>query len=125
MYYKFLVPLLAFFVLSIWSQEYEITSESVEIDTSEDLVIYSGGVKFASSQINFTSNKLIIDQKSEKFFAEGNPIYISYVQDADEVTGSAQKLELIEGTLSLKGQVKLIRNNNKISSDSIIIKLQK
>ena len=47
------------------------------------------------------------------------------VQDADEVTGSAQKLELIEGTLSLKGQVKLMRNNNKISSDSIIIKLQK
>ncbi len=124
MYYK---TFLAFFlVLSIysWSQEYEIKSKYVEIDTENNQVVYEGDVQFISKQVNFSSSKLLVDQEQEKFIAEGNPIKISYIADGQEVFGTSIKLELNENLLSLSGNVQLVTNNNKIVSDSIVIKLK-
>ena len=124
MYYK---TFLAFFlVLSFysWSQEYEIKSQYVEIDTESNQVIYEGDVQFISKQVNFSSSKLLVDQEQEKFIAEGNPIKISYIADGQEVFGTSIKLELTENLLSLSGNVQLLTNNNKIASDSIVIKLK-
>ena len=124
MYYK---TFLAFFlVLSFysWSQEYEIKSMYVEIDTERNQVVYEGDVQFLSKQVNFSSSKLLVDQEQEKFIAEGNPIKISYIADGQEVFGTSIKLELTENLLSLSGNVQLLTNNNKIVSDSIVIKLK-
>ena len=124
MYYK---TFLAFFlVLSFysWSQEYEIKSKYVEIDTENNQVVYEGDVQFISKQVNFSSSKLLVDQEQEKFIAEGNPINISYIADGQEVFGTSIKLELNENILSLSGKVQLVTNNNKIVSDSIVIKLK-
>lgn len=124
MYYK---TFLAFFlVLSFysWSQEYEIKSKYVEIDTESNQVVYEGDVQFISKQVNFSSSKLLVDQEQEKFIAEGNPIKISYIADGEEVFGTSIKLELAENLLSLSGNVQLLTNNNKIASDSIVIKLK-
>jgi len=124
MYYK---TFLAFFlVLSFysWSQEYEIKSKYVEIDTESNQVVYEGDVQFISKQVNFSSSKLLVDQEQEKFIAEGNPIKISYIADGKEVFGTSIKLELAENLLSLSGNVQLVTNNNKIASDSIVIKLK-
>ena len=124
MYYK---TFLAFFlVLSFysWSQEYEIKSKHVEIDTESNQVVYEGDVQFISKQVNFSSSKLLVDQEQEKFIAEGNPIKISYIADGQEVFGTSIKLELTENLLSLSGNVQLVTNNNKIVSDSIVIKLK-
>jgi lipopolysaccharide transport protein LptA len=124
MYYK---TFLAFFlVLSFysWSQEYEIRSMYVEIDTENNQVVYEGDVQFISKQVNFSSSKLLVDQEQEKFIAEGNPINISYIADGQEVFGTSIKLELNENILSLSGKVQLVTNNNKIVSDSIVIKLK-
>ena len=124
MYYK---TFLAFFlVLSFysWSQEYEIKSQYVEIDTESNQVVYEGDVQFISKQVNFSSSKLLVDQEQEKFIAEGNPIKISYIADGQEVFGTSIKLELAKDLLSLSGNVQLLTNNNKIASDSIIIKLK-
>ena len=124
MYYK---TFLAFFlVLSFysWSQEYEIKSMYVVIDTENNQVVYEGDVQFISKQVNFSSSKLLVDQEQEKFIAEGNPINISYIADGQEVFGTSIKLELNENILSLSGKVQLVTNNNKIVSDSIVIKLK-
>ena len=124
MYYK---TFLAFFlVLSFysWSQEYEIKSMYVEIDTERNQVVYEGDVQFISKQVNFSSSKLLVDQEQEKFIAEGNPIKISYIADGKEVFGTSIKLELAKNLLSLSGNVQLLTNNNKIASDSIVIKLK-
>jgi lipopolysaccharide transport protein LptA len=124
MYYK---TFLAFFlVLSFysWSQEYEIKSKYVEIDTESNQVVYEGDVQFISKQVNFSSSKLLVDQEQEKFIAEGNPIKISYIADGQEVFGTSIKLELAKNLLSLSGNVQLLTNNNKIASDSIVIKLK-
>lgn len=124
MYYK---TFLAFFlVLSFysWSQEYEIKSKYVEIDTESNQVVYEGDVQFISKQVNFSSSRLLVDQEQEKFIAEGNPIKISYIADGKEVFGTSIKLELAENLLSLSGNVQLLTNNNKIASDSIVIKLK-
>ena len=124
MYYK---TFLAFFlVLSFysWSQEYEIKSVYVEIDTESNQVVYEGGVQFISKQVNFSSSKLVVDQKQEKFIAEGNPINISYIADGKEVFGNAKKLELYKNMLFLSDNVQLVTNNNKIVSDSIVVKLK-
>lgn len=124
MYYK---TFLAFFlVLSFysWSQEYEIKSKYVEIDTESNQVVYEGDVQFISKQVNFSSSKLLVDQEQEKFIAEGNPIKISFIADGKEVFGTSIKLELAENLLSLSGNVQLMTNNNKIASDSIVIKLK-
>ncbi|MBL6819659.1 MAG: LPS export ABC transporter periplasmic protein LptC [SAR86 cluster bacterium] len=123
MFYRtFLVLFLAISFQS-WSQEYEIKSEYVEINTRDNQVIYKGDVQFLSEQINFSSNKLVVDQKQEQFSAEGNPINISYIADGQQITGTSMKLELFQNVLSLSGNVQLITGNNKIASDSIVIKL--
>lgn len=123
MFYRtFLVLFLAISFQS-WSQEYEIKSEYVEINTRDNQVIYKGDVQFLSEQINFSSNKLVVDQKQEQFSAEGNPINISYIADGQKITGTSMKLELFQNVLSLSGNVQLITGNNKIASDSIVIKL--
>lgn len=123
MYYKTLLAFLLLLSFSFCGQEYEIKSEYVEIDTGSNQVIYEGNVQFLSKQINFSSSKLMIDQKLEKFFAEGNPINISYIADGQEVFGTAMKLELRKSVLSLSDNVQLFTNNNKIVSDSIVIRL--
>ena len=96
----------------------------VEIDTERNQVVYEGDVQFLSKQVNFSSSKLLVDQEQEKFITEGNPIKISYIADGQEVFGTSIKLELTENLLSLSGNVQLLTNNNKIVSDSIVIKLK-
>ena len=123
MYYKTLLAFLLFLSFPFCGQEYEIKSEYVEIDTGSNQVVYEGNVQFLSKQINFSSSKLMIDHKQEKFFAEGNPINISYITDGQEVFGTAMKLELHKSVLSLSDNVQLFTNNNKIVSDSIVIRL--
>ena len=124
MYYKTLLPFFLVLSFNFWSQEYNIKSDYVEIDTESNQVVYEGKVQFLSKQINFFSSKLLVDQKQEKFIAEGNPININYIADGQEVFGTAIKLELYENVLSLSGSVQLVTNNNKIVSDSIVIKLK-
>jgi len=96
----------------------------VEIDTENNRVVYEGDVQFTSKQVNFSSSRLFVDQEQERFIAEGNPINISYIADGQEIFGTSTKLELNENTLSLSGNVQLLANNNKIVSDSIVIKLK-
>ena len=124
MYYKTLLPFFLVISFDFWSQEYNIKSEYVEIDTENNQVVYEGDVNFISKQVNFSSSKLLVDQEQEKVIAEGNPINISYITDGQEVFGTSIKLELNENILSLSGNVQLVTNNNKIVSDSIVIKLK-
>lgn len=124
MYCKTLFALLLVMSFDFWGQEYEIKSEYVEIDTKSNQVVYEGDVQFSSDQISFSSSKLVVDQKQKKFIAEGNPINISYIADGQEVFGNAKELELYENILYLSNNVQLVTNDNKIVSDSIVIKLK-
>ena len=63
MLYKALFFLLTPFF--VFSQEYEIKSDLVEIDTEENKLIYSGKVNFTSENISFQAEKLVIISPSD------------------------------------------------------------
>ena len=65
MLYKALFFLLAPFF--VFSQEYEIKSDLVEIDTEENKLIYSGKVNFTSENISFQAEKLVIIRNRKSF----------------------------------------------------------
>ena len=122
MLYKALFFLLAPFF--VFSQEYEIKSDLVEIDTEENKLIYSGKVNFTSENISFQAEKLVIIQESEEFLAEGNPVELSYVEGEETIFGISKKLKMISGTIELYGDAELTRSDTKIISETIKINLE-
>ena len=122
MLYKALFFLLTPFF--VFSQEYEIKSDLVEIDTEENKLIYSGKVNFTSENISFQAEKLVIMQESEEFLAEGNPVELSYVGSGETIFGISKKLKMISGTIELYGDAELTRSDTKIISETIKINLE-
>ena len=122
MLYKALFFLLTPFF--VFSQEYEIKSDLVEIDTEENKLIYSGKVNFTSENISFQAEKLVIIQESEEFLAEGNPVELSYVEGEETIFGISKKLKMISGTIELYGDAELTRSDTKIISETIKINLE-
>ena len=122
MYYRFIFFI--FFVsLKIISQEYEIKSENVEINTNTNKIIYTGDVIFKSNSISFVAESLVIFQENESIFASGNPIRINFDNDGEQIVGLSRELELVNSQLVLKKNVELLKSGNKIFSDNIVIQL--
>tara|TARA_B100000989_G_scaffold67178_1_gene46723 strand:- start:310 stop:687 length:378 start_codon:yes stop_codon:yes gene_type:complete len=122
MYYRFIFFI--FFVsLKIISQEYEIKSENVEINTNTNKIIYTGDVIFKSNSISFVAESLVIFQENESIFASGNPIRINFDNDGEQIVGLSSELELVNSQLVLKKNVELLKSGNKIFSDNIVIQL--
>ena len=122
MYYRFIFFI--FFVsLKIISQEYEIKSENVEINTNTNKIIYTGDVIFKSNSISFVAESLVIFQENESIFASGNPIRINFDDDGEQIVGLSSELELVNSQLVLKKNVELLKSGNKIFSDNIVIQL--
>ena len=76
MFYKLL--LLLFIPLSAFSQEYEITSENIEINTDLNTISYENKVFFNSENIKFSADNLILNQNNDSFTATGMPIKIVF-----------------------------------------------
>ena len=122
MYYRFIFFI--FFVsLKIISQEYEIKSENVEINTNTNKIIYTGDVIFKSNSISFVAESLVIFQENKSIFASGNPIKINFDNDGEQIVGLSSELELVNSQLVLKKNVELLKSGNKIFSDNIVIQL--
>ena len=122
MYYRFIFFI--FFVsLKIISQEYEIKSENVEINTNTNKIIYTGDVIFKSNSISFVAESLVIFQENESIFASGNPIRINFDDDGEQIVGLSSELELVNSQLVLKKNVELLKSGNKIFSENIVIQL--
>ena len=122
MYYRFIFFI--FFVsLKIISQEYEIKSENVEINTNTNKIIYTGDVIFKSNSISFVAESLVIFQENESIFASGNPIRINFENNGEQIVGLSSELELVNTQLVLKKNVELLKSGNKIFSDNIVIQL--
>lgn len=77
MFYKLL--LLLFIPLSAFSQEYEITSENIEINTDLNTISYENKVFFSSENIKFSADKLKLNQNNDSFTATGMPIKIVFL----------------------------------------------
>ena len=122
MYYRFIF-FIFFISLKIISQEYEIKSENVEINTNTNKIIYTGDVIFQSNSISFIAESLVIFQESESIFASGNPIKINFDNDGEQIVGLSNELELVNSQLVLKKNVELLKSGNKIFSDNIVIQL--
>ena len=122
MYYRFIF-FIFFISLKIISQEYEIKSENVEINTNTNKIIYTGDVIFKSNSISFVAESLVIFQENESIFASGNPIRINFDNDGEQIVGLSSELELVNSQLVLKKNVELLKSGNKIFSDNIVIQL--
>ena len=122
MYYRFIF-FIFFIFLKIISQEYEIKSENVEINTNTNKIIYTGDVIFKSNSISFVAESLVIFQENESIFASGNPIRINFDNDGEQIVGLSSELELVNSQLVLKKNVELLKSGNKIFSDNIVIQL--
>ena len=68
MLFRLFTLLLSF---TLFSQEYEITSENIEIDTELNTINYEYNVIFKSDEIFFTADSLKLNQKNESFIAYG------------------------------------------------------
>ena len=62
MLFRLFTLLLSF---TLFSQEYEITSENIEIDTELNTINYEYNVIFKSDEIFFTADSLKLNQKNE------------------------------------------------------------
>ena len=106
MFYKnFLLLVLFIFVSKVFSTEYEIQAEMVEIDTQNNLVKYLEKVTFNSNEISFKANKLILNQNNEQIDASGSPIELSFTENGDKINGQANRLQIIQNTLFLRDNV--------------------
>ena len=85
---------------SIFSTEYEIQAEIVEIDTQKNLIKYLEKVTFNSNEISFKANELIVNQNNEQIDASGSPIELSFRENGEKINGQANKLQIIQNTLS-------------------------
>ena len=120
MFFRLLILLLSF---NLASQEYEITSKNIEIDTELNTINYEQDVVFKSDDIFFTADRLKLNQKNESFVAYGFPIKIKFYDGIEFIEGEAEKIEIDSDILKLSKNVSIIKSGNKINSDNMIIKL--
>tara|TARA_B100000513_G_C11843206_1_gene166591 strand:- start:351 stop:755 length:405 start_codon:yes stop_codon:yes gene_type:complete len=126
MFYRNFFLLLLFFLTSkVFSTEYEIKAEMVEIDTQNNLVKYLEKVTFYSDEISFKANKLIVNQNNEQIDASGSPIELSFIENGEEINGQANKLQIIQNTLFLRDNVIIFRQGNEIKTQEVKIILKK
>ena len=125
MFYRNFFLLLLFFLTSkVFSTEYEIKAEMVEIDTQNNLVKYLEKVTFYSDEISFKANKLIVNQNNEQIDASGSPIELSFIENGEEINGQANKLQIIQNTLFLRDNVIIFREGNEIKTQEVKIILK-
>ena len=120
MFFRLLILLLSF---NLASQEYEITSKNIEIDTELNTINYEQDVVFKSDDIFFTADRLKLHQKNESFVAYGFPIKIKFYDGIECIEGEAEKIEIDSDVLKLSKNVSIIKSGNKINSENMIIKL--
>lgn len=120
MLYRLFFLLLPLFV---FSQEYEIKSSFVEIDTDSNKLIYTGDVVFSSDDVTFEADRLVILQENEEFIAVGTPIKLTYIENGETILGVSSNLKMISGIIELYNDAQLIRSDTKIISESIKINL--
>lgn len=120
MFFRLLILLLSF---NLASQEYEITSKNIEIDTELNTINYEHNVVFKSDDIFFTADKLKLNQENESFIAYGLPIKIKFYDGIEFIEGEAEKIEIDSEVLKLSKNVSIIKAGNKINSENMIIKL--
>ena len=115
--------IILFLSLNLASQEYEITSKNIEIDTELNIINYEQDVVFKSEEIFFTADRLKLNQKNESFVAYGLPIKIKFYDGIAFIEGEAEKIEIDSDVLKLSKNVSIIKSGNKINSENMIIKL--
>ena len=115
--------IILFLSLNLASQEYEITSKNIEIDTELNTINYEQDVVFKSDDIFFTADRLKLNQKNESFVAYGFPIKIKFYDGIEFIEGEAEKIEIDSDVLKLSKNVSIIKSGNKINSENMIIKL--
>ena len=120
MFFRLIILLLSF---NLASQEYEITSKNIEIDTELNTINYEQDVVFKSDAIFFTADRLKLNQKNESFVAYGFPIKIKFYDGIEFIEGEAEKIEIDSDVLKLSKNVSIIKAGNKINSENMIIKL--
>ena len=120
MFFRLIILLLSF---NLASQEYEITSKNIEIDTELNIINYEQDVVFKSDEIFFTADSLKLNQKNESFVAYGLPIKIKFYDGIEFIEGEAEKIEIDSDVLKLSKNVSIIKSGNKINSENMIIKL--
>ena len=120
MFFRLIILLLSF---NLASQEYEITSKNIEIDTELNTINYEKDVVFISDDIFFTADRLKLNQKNESFVAYGFPIKIKFYDGIEFIEGEAEKIEIDSDVLKLYKNVSIIKSGNKINSENMIIKL--
>ena len=120
MFFRLIILLLSF---NLASQEYEITSKNIEIDTELNTINYEHEVVFKSDDIFFTADRLKLNQKNESFVAYGFPIKIKFYDGIEFIEGEAEKIEIDSDVLKLSKNVSIIKSGNKINSENMIIKL--
>ncbi len=120
MFFRLLILLLS---LNLASQEYEITSKNIEIDTELNTINYEQDVVFKSDDVFFTADRLKLNQKNESFVAYGFPIKIKFYDGIEFIEGEAEKIEIDSDVLKLSKNVSIIKSGNKINSENMIIKL--
>lgn len=120
MFFRLIILLLSSYLAS---QEYEITSKHIEIDTELNTINYEHEVVFKSDDIFFTADRLKLNQKNESFVAYGFPIKIKFYDGIEFIEGEAEKIEIDSDILKLSKNVSIIKSGNKINSDNMIIKL--
>ena len=123
MFYKLL--LLLFIPLSAFSQEYEITSENIEINTDLNTISYENKVFFSSENIKFSADKLKLNQNNDSFTATGMPIKIVFFDGSEFIEGEAEIIEIDSERLVLSKNVSVIKSGNKINSEKLVVKLKK
>ena len=120
MFFRLIILLLSSYLAS---QEYEITSKHIEIDTELNTINYEHEVVFKSDDIFFTADKLKLNQENESFIAYGLPIKIKFYDGIEFIEGEAEKIEIDSEVLKLSKNVSIIKAGNKINSENMIIKL--
>ena len=115
--------IILFLSFNLASQEYEITSKNIEIDTELNTINYEHNVVFKSDDIFFTADKLKLNQENESFIAHGLPIKIKFYDGIEFIEGEAEKIEIDSEVLKLSKNVSIIKAGNKINSENMIIKL--
>ena len=120
MLYRLIILILS---LNLASQEYEIKSKNIEIDTELNTINYEHNVVFRSDDIFFTADRLKLNQNNESFVAYGFPIKIKFYNGIEFIEGEAEKIEINSNILKLSKNVSIVKAGNKINSESMTIKL--
>ena len=120
MLFRLIIIILSF---NLASQEYEIKSKNIEIDTELNTINYEHNVVFRSDDIFFTADRLNLNQNNESFIAYGLPIKIKFYDGIEFIEGEAEKIEMYSDILKLSKNVSIIKAGNKINSETMTIKL--